>query len=113
VFWDNLNVSDTIQYMDNNDYINDISESTNIFDSCSIRKISISTILEKNDLEEIDNYLSKMEKYNAILINIDYIPNNNKIVNTFYKKRINQIYNYFSDKLPNTKFYLSNNYKKI
>ena len=54
-----------------------------------------------------------MRKYSSILISIDYIPVDNKIVKNFYKKRIKQIYSYFCCRLPNTKFYLSSNYKNI
>ena len=113
VFWDGLNVSDTVQLMDDNVYISDVNEYPNLFDNCGIRKVAISNILEIENLDEIDKLFDKMRKYSSILISIDYIPVDNKIVKNFYKKRIKQIYNYFCCRLPNTKFYLSSNYKNI
>jgi hypothetical protein len=113
VFWDGLNVSDTIQLMDDNVYISDVNEYPNLFDNCGIRKVAISNILEIENLDEIDKLFDKMRKYSSILISIDYIPVDNKIVKNFYKKRIKQIYSYFCCSLPNTKFYLSSNYKNI
>jgi hypothetical protein len=113
VFWDGLNVSDTIQLMDDNVYISDVNEYPNLFDNCGIRKVAISNILEIENLDEIDKLFDKMRKYSSILISIDYIPVDNKIVKNFYKKRIKQIYSYFCCRLPNTKFYLSSNYKNI
>ena len=113
VLWDGLNVSDTIQLMDDNVYISDVNEYPNLFDNCGIRKVAISNILEIENLDEIDKLLYKMRKYSSILISIDYIPVDNKIVKNFYKKRIKQIYSYFCCRLPNTKFYLSSNYKNI
>lgn len=113
VFWDNLNVSDTIQFMDDNVYINDVNEYPNLFDNCGIRKINISNILKMEKIGEIDKLSDKMKEYPSILISIDYIPVDNKIVKNFYKKRIKQIYSYFCCRLPNTKFYLSSNYKNI
>jgi len=113
VLWDGLNVSDTIQLMDDNVYISDVNEYPNLFDNCGIRKVAISNILEIENLDEIDKLFDKMRKYSSILISIDYIPVDNKIVKNFYKKRIKQIYSYFCCRLPNTKFYLSSNYKNI
>ena len=113
VFWDNLNVSDTIQFMDDNVYINDVNEYPNLFDNCGIRKINISNILKMEKIGEIDKLSDKMKEYPSILISIDYIPVDNKIVKNFYKKRIKQIYSYFCCRLPNTKFYLTKNYKYI
>ena len=113
VFWDGLNVSDTIQLMDDNVYISDVNEYPNLFDNCGIRKINISIILKMEKFDEIDKLSNKMKEYPSILISIDYIPVDNKIVKNFYKKRIKQIYSYFCCRLPNTKFYLTNNYKNI
>ena len=113
VLWDGLNVSDTIQLMDDNVYISDVNEYPNLFDNCGIRKVAISNILEIENLDEKDKLFDKMRKYSSILISIDYIPEENKIVKNFYKKRIKQIYSYFCCRLPNTKFYLSSNYKNI
>ena len=111
--WDNLDISNQMLFMDNNDFINDINEYPNLFDNCGIRKINISNILEIENLDEIDKLFDKMRKYSSILISIDYIPVDNKIVKNFYKKRIKQIYSYFCCRLPNTKFYLTKNYKYI
>ena len=113
VFWDGLNVSDTIQLMDDNVYISDVNEYPNLFDNCGIRKINIYIILKMEKFDEIDKLSNKMKEYPSILISIDYIPVDNKIVKNFYKKRIKQIYSYFCCRLPNTKFYLSSNYKNI
>ena len=112
-FWDNLDIPNQMLFMDNNDFINDINEYPNLFDNCGIRKINISNILKMEKLDEIDKLSNKMKEYPSILISIDYVPVDNKIVNKFYKKRIKQIYSYFCSRISNTKFYLTNNYKNI
>ena len=41
---------------------------------------------------EIDKLSDKMKEYPSILISIDYIPVDNKIVKNFYKKRILEMF---------------------
>ena len=89
-FWDNLDIPNQMLFMDNNDFINDINEYPNLFDNCGIRKINLSNILKMEKLDEIDKLSNKMKEYPSILISIDYIPVDNKIVKTFYKKESNR-----------------------
>jgi len=112
VFWDNLQTTNTVSYLDSNNFINELDDDYNIFDMNKIRKINISNILRIENTVDLESLIIKMKEHESILINIDYIPsNNNKILNKLYSKRINQIYNYFSNHLKNTKVYLSSNYK--
>ena len=112
MFWDNLQTTNTVSYLDSNIFINELDDDYNIFDMNKIRKINISNILQVENTTDLEALIIKMKKHESILINIDYIPsNNNKILNKLYYKRINQIYNYFSNRLKNTKVYLSSNYK--
>ncbi len=112
MFWDNLQTTNTVSYLDSNNFINELDDDYNIFDMNKIRKINISNILRIENTVDLESLIIKMKEHESILINIDYIPsNNNKILNKLYSKRINQIYNYFSNHLKNTKVYLSSNYK--
>ncbi len=113
MFWDNLNTSTTVSYLDNDDFINDINDDYNLFDLNNIRKVDITDILKIKNENELDLLIDNMRKHNSILININYIPyNRNKLLDNFYSKRINQIYNYFKEELDNKQIYLSSNYKQ-
>jgi hypothetical protein len=112
VHWDHLETSTTYSFIPNDLYINNIDDEYNIFDIRGIRKINITDVLRIEDLKVLDEIIDKMKRYNAILINIDYLPlNDNKKLKIFYYKRINQIYTYFVKNMKNTKIYLSSNYQ--
>ena len=112
VHWDYLETSTTYSFIPNDLYINNIDDEYNIFDIRGIRKINITDVLRIEDLKVLDEIIDKMKRYNAILINIDYLPlNDNKKLKIFYYKRINQIYTYFVKNMKNTKIYLSSNYQ--
>ena len=111
--WNNLKESNTISYINDDQFINDIDEDYNLFDYSGIRKINISKILKIEKEKNIEQLLKRMSQYKSIIIIMDFIPNNNPIIIKFFIKRIKQILYYFDSHLGNTKIYLSNEFKEL
>lgn len=99
--------------MDDSAFINDLDEEYNLFDT-GLRKVNLSTILKVENEDELITLIRKIDSYESLLINVDYIPiNKNKVFMNFYIKRIKQIYGYFKNKLDDKKVFLSSNIKEL
>ena len=96
--WDGLQTTEDINYI-------------SIVNQKKDNIINISSLLKINNNDELENIINNYKILNDIIINIDYIPHDNKIINTFYIKRIKQIYKCLRDKLK-IKIYLSDNIKE-
>ena len=113
VFWDRLSTPDIFFYMDDSIFINELDEEYNLFDT-GLRKINLSTILKVKNEDELITLIKKIDNFESLLINVDYIPiNKNKILMKFYIKRIKQIYGYFKNQLNSKQVFLSSNVKKL
>ncbi|MBQ1550744.1 MAG: hypothetical protein IIZ67_01455 [Bacilli bacterium] len=113
VFWDKLSTPDIFFYMDDSIFINELDEEYNLFDT-GLRKINLSTILKVKNEDELITLIKKIDNFESLLINVDYIPiNKNKILMNFYIKRIKQIYGYFKNQLNSKQVFLSSNVKKL
>ena len=94
-------------------FINELDEEYNLFDT-GLRKINLSTILKVKNEDELITLIKKIDNFESLLINVDYIPiNKNKILMNFYIKRIKQIYGYFKNQLNSKQVFLSSNVKKL
>lgn len=72
-----------------------------------MRKIAISELLNANEEKDVFEITNKLKRCCKILVVIDWLPNvRNFILQRFAKKRILQVLNYLSKRIPSAKIYV-------
>ncbi len=72
-----------------------------------MRKIAISELLNANEEKDVFEITNKLKRCCKILVVIDWLPNvRNFILQRFAKKRILQVLNYLSKRMPSAKIYV-------